>query len=159
MEIKKHLQYIPGFNESGVRSIPPFGSSTLLIAAEKLALPRSATWRLSLGSITSFRCLIRTSGKKAIANLGAQYPTLAALYTVATSSWVIIKSYAILTRFIFHRSSTSTMRSSFELKDERAPCKKTRLNFLIICFTIKLLNQYVGLDQTRTDNDYNSVVH
>lgn len=124
---QKHLQYIPGFNESGVRSIPPFGSSTLLIAAEKLALSRFATWRLSLESNASFRHLIRMSGKKVIANLGAQYPTLAALYTVATSSWVVTKSYAILTRLIFHRSSTSTMRSFFELKDEKAPCKKTRL--------------------------------
>ena len=30
------------------------GSSTLLIAAEKLALPRLATWRLSLESIAFF---------------------------------------------------------------------------------------------------------
>ena len=142
--------------------------STVLIAAEKLALPRSTTWRFSLGPIAFFRCLYDHQRQESHNQPRPyKYPVLirnlfAALYTIAAVyRGFFIKSYA-LTRLIFHRSSTSTMRSSFELKDERAPCKKTRLR-MIFCFfdappstpfsPSKVPSQYVGQGWIRT-NDY-----
>lgn len=69
---------------------------------------------------------------------GSVYPTTPNLFYASLDSalrwpWlgIFLTSCTLptyeLTRLIFHRSSTSTMRSSFELRDERAPCKKTRL--------------------------------
>lgn len=145
----------------------PFGNQKHLYLIEKLALPRSTTWRFSLGSIAFFRCLYDHQRQESHNQPRPyKYPVLirnlfAALYTVtAAYRGFFIKSYA-LTRLIFHRSSMSTMRSSFEFKDERAPCKKTRLR-MIFCSDAppstpfsppKVPSQYVGRGWIRT-NDY-----